>query len=78
MEYNIGDRIIDDKRDITIIDKKKLTRKYIYKYRCNICGYECQDGYRAGKPEKSLWRDELDLNGAKKRMFMLYKYNCCS
>lgn len=37
MEYNIGDRIIDDKRDITIIDKKKLTRKYIYKYRCNIC-----------------------------------------
>ena len=26
MEYNIGDRIIDDKRDITIIDKKKLTR----------------------------------------------------
>ena len=26
MEYSIGDRIIDDKRDITIIDKKKLTR----------------------------------------------------
>ena len=66
MEYNIGDRIIDDKRDITIIDKKKLTRKYIYKYRCNICGYECQDGYRAGKPAKGLWRDEWDLNGAKK------------
>lgn len=66
MEYNTGDRIVDDKRDITIIDKKKLTRKYIYKYRCNICGYECQDGYRAGKPAKGLWRDEWDLNGAKK------------
>lgn len=49
MEYNIGDRIVDDKHDITIIDKKKLTRTYIYKYRCNICGYECSDGYRVGK-----------------------------
>jgi len=29
MEYNIGDRIVSDKRDITIIDKKKLTRTCI-------------------------------------------------
>lgn len=26
MEYNIDGRIVDNKRDITIIDKRKLTR----------------------------------------------------
>lgn len=63
MEYNIGDRIVDDKRDITIIDKKKLTRTYIYKYRCNICGYECQDGYRVGQPAKAHWYKPHEIHG---------------
>lgn len=66
MEYNIGDRIVDDKRDITIIDKKKLTRTYIYKYRCNICGYECQDGYRNGKPVKAHWYKPYEIYGQHK------------
>lgn len=66
MEYNIGDRIVDDKRDITIIDKKKLTRTYIYKYRCNICGYECQDGYRAGKQVAANWRKAYEFDNVGK------------
>lgn len=66
MEYNIGDRIVDDKRDITIIDKKKLTRTYIYKYRCNICGYECQDGYRNGRPVKAHWYKPHEIYGQHK------------
>ena len=41
--YNIGDRFIDEKRDITIIDKKYIkdenqNKKY-YRYHCNICNY---------------------------------------
>lgn len=66
MEYNIGDRIVDDKRDITIIDKKKLTRTYVYKYRCNICGYECQDGYRVGKQVAANWRKAYEFDNAGK------------
>lgn len=55
VRYNVGDRIVDDKRDITIIAERKLTRTYEYQYRCNICGYKCQDGYRVGNPAKGHW-----------------------
>lgn len=42
---NIGDRIIDDTRDLTIIDRKYVkskrgqNQKY-YKYKCNKCGFD--------------------------------------
>lgn len=61
MEYNIGDRIVDDKRDLTIIGKKKQGGVVLYKYRCNVCGYECQDGYLAGKPMKGRWRTAHEI-----------------
>lgn len=45
--YGIGDKFIDEKRNIIIIDKVVITkdkRKYKkYKYLCNKCGYN--DGY---------------------------------
>lgn len=66
MEYNIGDRIVDDKRDLTIIGKRKAVRSYYYQYRCNKCGYECQDGYRAGEPCKGLWRTTYEFDSQHK------------
>lgn len=65
MDYNIGDRIVDEKRDLTIIDKKYFTqgnrRSWYYKYHCNICGYDCQGGYRGGELKEATWfsRDQL-------------------
>ena len=52
--YNIGDRIVTDTKDITITDvqliadKKGLLRTK-YKYRCNICGFDCNDFYYGGE-----------------------------
>ena len=66
MEYNIGDRIVDDKRDLTIIGKRRAVRSYYYQYRCNKCGYECQDGYRAGEPFKGLWRTAYEFDSGHK------------
>lgn len=69
MCYEIGDRIKDEKRDLTITDKKyfiQANRKaWYYKYHCNICGYDCDVGYRAGKLVKATWFSKQQLeNGA--------------
>lgn len=42
---NIGESLKNEKRDLTIIDRKivyeyKKHRNKYYKYRCNVCGYE--------------------------------------
>ena len=59
MTYNIGDNIVDDKRNLTITNKQILGEKYhkktYYKYRCNKCGYDCGSGYRNGKFIEELW-----------------------
>lgn len=59
MNYNIGDRIFDDKRDLIITDKKVMGEKYktrtYYKYKCNICGYDCNDSYKNGIFIDSFW-----------------------
>ena len=41
--YNIGDCITDKKRDITIIEKKKINRRKFYKIKCNKCQCETDD-----------------------------------
>ena len=43
-KYEIGEIIQDDKRDLVIIDKKKIQNKEgqwkkYYKYKCNKCAY---------------------------------------
>lgn len=65
MDFNIGDRIKDEKRDLTITDKNYFTqgnrRAWYYKYHCNICGYDCDGGYRGGEFKQAPWfsKDQL-------------------
>lgn len=67
-EYNIGDRICDLHRDITIIDRKIIEEKNshiskkCYKYKCNKCGYDCGEYYKHGKYYPEYWANEDYLN----------------
>lgn len=69
-KFEIGQHLKDEKRDLIIIDRKcktkdmgyqKYNKKY-YKYKCNICGFNCEDYYRNGTYEESLWTEEIHLN----------------
>ena len=53
-KIQIGERIIDENRDLTILDRKRVnSQKYqyrkMYKYKCNICGYD------------NGWSEECDI-----------------
>ena len=65
MNYNVGDRICDDKRDLTITHKQIFGEKYktktYYKYTCNICGYDCSTAYRYGKIIDDLWMSNWQI-----------------
>ena len=73
--YNIGDRIIDNKKDITITDVKREKDKdgyyrTVYKYFCNKCGFDCEDFY-------------IKQNHIDKRYYNIYEINktgcsCCT
>lgn len=66
MEYNIGDVIKDEKRNLVITGKEKRKRTFYYQYKCNDCGYNCEDGYRSGQPVKGRWLTYYELNGQQK------------
>lgn len=56
--YNIGDRIVDEKRDITITDVKRVKEHYklMYKYRCNKCGFDCSTRhFKDGEFHDEYW-----------------------
>lgn len=57
MNYNIGDRIKDEKRDITLTDSRRYNGRLQYKYICNICGYDCGNSYRDGIWKEEYWID---------------------
>lgn len=53
-KIKIGQTFKDNKRDITITDRKyikdsgNITKKY-YKYKCNKCGFDCGEHYKKGE-----------------------------
>lgn len=74
-KVKIGTRFKDDKRDITIIDRKymgythkpdskervyKQNKKY-YKYKCNKCGFDCGEHYKNGEHKEEHWIEEGKL-----------------
>lgn len=65
-EYEIGSNILDDKRNLTIIDRKRTKNKNnclekVYKLKCNICGFDGGEHYFAGNKREELWITEHDL-----------------
>ena len=69
-KYDIGDHIVDEKRDLTITDRKEIYKynAYIryYKYKCNKCGFDCNEHYRNQEYQNEMWIMEDHL----------IKYNC--
>lgn len=65
-KYSIGERIDDDNRMLTIIDRKynkdkngRVWKKY--KYKCSTCGFDCGKHYKSGTLTKHLWIEESSL-----------------
>lgn len=70
-KYNVGDHIIDENRDLVIINrkvvdeirsKKKAKIKY-YQYHCNKCGYECGENYFFGEYNEDHWIEQSSIGG---------------
>ena len=63
-KYNIGDRIVDDKRDLTITEQIYLNNnkgdkvKY-YKYKCNKCGFDCGEHFDKFKTFKIIKKTRI-------------------
>ena len=72
--YNIGDRIVNEKMDITILDRKYAEKidengyrrrtKY-YRYKCNKCGFDCGVHYKNGEQHDELWVIESTIKYGK-------------
>lgn len=67
--YEIGQILRGDKRDLVIIDRKYTKNndgriKKYYKYKCNLCGFECgghYQNYNGVNYKEELWIDEYNL-----------------
>lgn len=68
-KIQVGDIIKNNNRNLTIIDKKYKERirnnkkekvKY-YKYKCNICGFDCTENYKKGIFQNDYWIEESSL-----------------
>ena len=66
-KYDIGQRIIDDSRDITITKRENRSdkgsdKKYKkYQYKCNKCGFDCGVHYKAGTKYDEFWTKETAI-----------------
>ena len=72
-KINIGENFISNKVNITIIDRKiikvekmiKGTKQFVdrkyYKYKCNLCGFECGEHYKSGEYKEEMWVEEKIL-----------------
>lgn len=65
-KYNVNDVLKDDKRDITIIDNKRIRVKNklnkVYKIKCNKCGFKSQEHYSNGEFREEYTITESHLN----------------
>lgn len=61
VKHEIGERLVSDKRDITIIDIKRNYSNnfglvdHSYKFKCNKCGFDCGEHYRKGEKRDDYW-----------------------
>lgn len=60
-QLEIGQRLNDNNRDLTIIDRKYIDGEKVYRYKCNVCGFDCGEHYRAGELNNEFWINERSL-----------------
>lgn len=54
--YKVGNRIKDSDRDYVLTKKYSDSSSTKYQYKCNMCGYDCnQIGYKGGKEILETW-----------------------
>ena len=70
--YDIGQKIEDSNRSLTIIDRKRMKNSNgdnirHYKYKCNRCGFDCGKHYNLKDEEykDELWINEYNLKKEK-------------
>lgn len=79
-EYNVGDKIKDSNRNLTVIDRYRIedcnhNLRKAYKVKCNVCGYDCSEYYQDGIYHPDKWIIEYDLKRNDNRQ---YKCACCN
>lgn len=62
-KYTIGQNIVDEKRDITVLEQKRNSIGHkTYKYKCNKCGFNGNMNYYSKQVKKEeLWIEETTL-----------------
>ena len=68
--YQIGQTLVDNNRDITIINVRHLPRKnnnkiWEYQYLCNKCGFNCRAHFKDGIEIDEYWITQDGLNHGK-------------
>jgi hypothetical protein len=83
-KIEVGTRFQENKRDITIIGRKIIPKyngdgtlrqsvKY-YKYKCNLCGFDCGEHYRNGEYKDEMWIEESHLLTRKDSRYTMYRF----
>lgn len=69
-EYDIGENLIDENKNITIIDRKYESGKQFYKIKCNYCGFDSSTHYFHDKgtiiSKDEYWIELYHLKNLKK------------
>lgn len=60
-KFKIGEKIFDDKRNLIILDSKKVKYKKYYKIKCLTCGFASGEHYSGGKLKKEYWINEDNI-----------------
>ena len=60
-KYQIGDIYKNENADFTIIDRKRIKNKKMYKYKCNKCGFDLSKPVYSKGIENDLWVAETNL-----------------
>ena len=64
-KYEIGDIVIDENKNMTIIDRKYDNGIQYYKIKCNKCGFDCGEHYYNQVFKEEMWISIYNLNKAK-------------
>lgn len=64
-EYNIGEKIIDKNKNMTIIDRKYENGRQYYKIKCNKCGFNCGKHFLKQVFKEEMWIDKERLQSLK-------------